>query len=92
MSHHPPDRRDFLKTSAAAIAAGSMPYWFTGENAQANNFKSANERPRLGCIGTGSRWGQVVGGAMLFSDVVAVCDVDSAHVDSAKARIKKDQN
>ncbi len=68
-----------------------MPYWFTGESAQANNFKSANERPRLGCIGTGSRWGQIVGGAMHFSDCVAVCDVDSAHSGTAKEKVKKTQ-
>ncbi|MFO1021024.1 MAG: Gfo/Idh/MocA family oxidoreductase [Planctomycetales bacterium] len=32
-----------------------MPYWFTSPSAFANAFRSANERPILGCIGTGDR-------------------------------------
>src|SRR5690606_33001179 len=73
-------------------AAGAvMPYWFTAPTARAFAYQSPNERPVLGCIGTGSRWGQVVGGAMNFSDCVAVCDVDARHAGQARDRIKKDQ-
>jgi len=85
------NRRDFIKTSAATLAAGSMPYWFTSESAMASNFKSANERPNIGCIGTGSRWNAVGPNAFQFADCVAVCDVDTAHSDAAKARVKQIQ-
>ena len=44
-SRTPQTRRDFLKTSAAMAAAGSVPFWFaTGTNLAAA-FASPNERP-----------------------------------------------
>ena len=80
-------RRDFLKTStAAALTAGTMPYWFTSASSFA--YKSANERPMLGCIGTGSRWNSVGLQAMKFADCVAVCDVDADHAGKAKDKVK----
>ncbi len=85
-------RRDFLKTSAAAVAAGSMPYWFTSKSAQAFGFKSSTERPVIGCIGTGSRWGGVGPGALKFGDCAAVCDVDAQHAGRAKDRVKEAQS
>ncbi len=82
-------RRDFLKTSAAgAVAAGMVPMWFSTEADAALNFKSPNDRPVLGCIGTGSRWGAVGPNAMAFSDCVAVCDADANHVGRARDRVK----
>lgn len=51
--------------------------------------ESKNDRPVLGCIGTGSRWGAVGPGAMNFADCVAVCDVDANHAASAAARVTK---
>ena len=85
-------RRDFLKKSSlAALATGSMPYWFTSESANAFAYKSANERPVLGCIGTGSRWGGVGPAALRFSDCAAVCDVDKDHAGKAKERVKGEQ-
>ena len=88
MSKNQQNRRDFMKTSAAALTAGSMPYWFTSESASAFNFKSANERPVLGCIGTGSRWNSVGPAALNFSDCVAVCDVDANHAGAGKNKVK----
>jgi predicted dehydrogenase len=85
-------RRDFLKTTTAAAAGAVMPYWFTAASARAFAYQSPSERPVLGCIGTGSRWGQVVGGAMNFSDCVAVCDVDARHAGQARDRVKKHQD
>ncbi|QDU82117.1 Inositol 2-dehydrogenase [Polystyrenella longa] len=83
------NRRDFMKTSAAtALAAGSMPYWFSPQPVEAN-FKSALERPVMGCIGTGSRWDDVGGRrAVKFADIVAVCDVDKRHLEKAKNKVK----
>jgi len=73
-------RRSFLKTSTvAALAAGNLPYWFSGASVQAYNFQVPNERPTVGCIGTGDRWKGVGPEAMRFGNVVAVCDVDAEH-------------
>ncbi|MFQ5730372.1 MAG: Gfo/Idh/MocA family protein [Planctomycetaceae bacterium] len=83
------DRREFLKSSAAGAAvAGTMPFWFSTESDAALQAKSPNERPVLGCIGTGSRWNAVGPNAMQFSDCVAVCDADANHAGRAKARVK----
>lgn len=78
-------RRSFLKqASLAGLASASLPYWFA-PSSMANPFRSPNARPVLGCIGTGDRWDSVGPAAMNFSDCVAVCDVDTAHVEKGKA-------
>jgi predicted dehydrogenase len=74
------NRRNFLKTSTvAALAAGNLPYWFTGASVQAYNFQAPNERLNIGSIGTGDRWKQVIPNAMNYGNVLAVCDVDAEH-------------
>lgn len=88
MSSNRQARRDFLKISAAALTAGTMPYWYTSRPARALDFQSANERPVLGCIGTGSRWGGVGPQAMKFADCVAVCDVDAQHAGKGRDKVK----
>lgn len=84
-------RRDFLKTSTAALATASLPYWFTSATPAEAAYRSANERPVVGCIGTGSRWGGVGPQAMRFGDVAAVCDVDTAHAKRGQDRVKRTQ-
>ena len=84
-------RRDFLKTSTAALATASLPYWFTSATPAEAAYRSANERPVVGCIGTGSRWGGVGPQAMRFGDVAAVCDVDTAHAKRGQDRGKRTQ-
>ena len=89
-------RRDFLKTSAAASAAASLPYWFTTslsaqDQARQSAEKSPNERFVIGCIGTGSRWDGVGPEAMNYGDVVAVCDVDRNHAEKAHKRVTEKQ-
>ncbi|APZ93916.1 Gfo/Idh/MocA family protein [Fuerstiella marisgermanici] len=80
-------RRQFVKsTSVAALTAGVIP-WFAPAS-RAATFRSANDRPVLGCIGTGSRWGAVGPNALKFSDCVAVCDADANHAGKAKERVK----
>ncbi|MEX2113944.1 MAG: Gfo/Idh/MocA family oxidoreductase [Pirellulales bacterium] len=87
MSNHSPNRRQFLQTSAAATAGLSVPYWFTARGALAAEGKSKNERPLVGCIGTGDRWqGGIVGGVRHFGDIVAVCDVDKKHAEQGKEK------
>jgi predicted dehydrogenase len=76
-------RRRFLQHAAGIAAA---PYFVTtvrGEDATT----AKNERPVIGCIGAGGRWGGIVGGAMRYADVVAVADVDRNRADKAKARV-----
>lgn len=76
-------RRDFLKKSAAAAAVGgAVPYFAWSEKAFAN--QSANDRPRIGCIGVGSMGSGDAHGHANFGDIVAVCDVDSKRADKAK--------
>jgi predicted dehydrogenase len=86
------NRRDFLKTAGATATAVTTPYWFTGQHAHALEFESKNDRPILGCIGTGDRWGAVGPQAMRFSDCVAVCDVDAQHAARAKDRVNREQS
>jgi predicted dehydrogenase len=77
-------RRDFLKTSArtSALAAAAVPYFSWSQPAFAND--SPNDRPTIGCIGTGSMgMGDAIGHGS-FGDIVAVCDVDSRHAEKAK--------
>jgi len=81
-------RRDFLKTSTAVLAGAAMPYWFTSASNLALGQQSVNDRPVLGCIGTGDRWNAVGPNALEFSDCVAVCDVDRQHVEKARNRVK----
>ena len=64
-----------------------MPYWFTSSQPEAYGYRSSTERPILGCIGTGSRWGAVGPQAMRYADCVAVCDVDANHAGRGKARV-----
>lgn len=66
----------------------SVPYIFTSQPAMADEQKAneANDRPLVGCIGTGSRWNAVGPNAMQLSDVVAVCDVDANHANAAKKK------
>ena len=83
---HRPTRRDFL-TTTAALAGATLPYWFTSESNLALGFQSVNDRPTLGCIGTGDRWDAVGPNAMQLADCVAVCDADSDHVDKGQKRV-----
>src|SRR5262245_39260991 len=87
MSYPNANRRQFLKTSAALTAA-SVPYFVWGSPLIAQDAKteSKNDRPLLGCIGTGDRWNAVGPQAMNFSDCVAVCDVDANHAEKGKTR------
>ena len=86
-------RRDFLKLSTAAAAGAVMPMFSAPRLSLADEAaKSPNERPRIGCIGTGDRWKQVVGGAMKYGDVVACCDVDANHLAEGKEICTKHQS
>jgi predicted dehydrogenase len=86
-------RRDFLKTSAA-VAAGvtTAPFWFATGTSRAAEFLGPNERPAVGCIGTGNQWRGYDGPrAMQFFNCVALCDVDSDHLERGLEVVRKNQ-
>ncbi len=76
------NRRRFLQSTSAVAATTS--FGFLARTSVAQN-KSPNERPHIALIGCG---GQGTGDgrrALAFGDMVAVCDVDTAHSAYAKA-------
>jgi predicted dehydrogenase len=84
-------RRSFLKhATLAGFTAGTAPLFFPAAS-RASAFRSPNDRPVLGCIGTGSRWHAVGPNAMKFGDCVAVCDVDANHLGEGQQIVKKSQ-
>jgi len=78
-------RRDFLKSSAAA--AGTAALWGGAPGLAATGFRSPNERPVCGYIGTGIRYDGLVGEAIKFGPVAAVCDVDEAQLRKGLRRV-----
>lgn len=76
------NRRGFLKTTATATAAAAIPYFRTSTSVFANH--SANDRPRMGCIGMGGMGSGDAKGHANFADILAVCDVDRKHSEQAK--------
>lgn len=76
-------RRSFLaQSTGAAVAALGAPYFPWTARAFAN--ESANDRPRIGCIGVGSMGSGDAAAHAEFGDIVAVCDVDSRHAEQAR--------
>lgn len=73
------NRRQFIKAGAAVVAAPFIPWT---SKAFAN--VSKNDRPRIGCIGTGSMGMGDARHHAEFGDIVAVCDVDSRRAAEAK--------
>jgi len=74
-------RREFVKTGAAAAAIAAA------NHAQASD--SANERVRIGVIGTGNRGGQLISATLPHKDaeIVALCDVFEPHLEKEAEKI-----
>lgn len=87
-------RRRFVQQ--AALWSGAA-IW-TRPLVRAAGFESANERPRIAAVGTGSRWDHRATGLQgtygsgkefpRFGDVVAVCDADADRQERAAALVK----
>jgi len=84
LARTPVDRRNFLKTSGAAvggvvggIAAGGV--WSQLEAAES---KSPNEKLVIACIGTANRAAADVSGVK-GENIVALCDIDKTYLDRA---------
>ncbi len=94
MSRNRLNRRRFLKASTVIAGAAIAP----GRSGRALGFQAANDRPRVGVVGCGSRWDQratIANGPHglgkefpKFSDIVAVCDVDQHRVERAQGLVK----
>ena len=86
MSSRPISRRDILRGTATWAGATLIGAGIGTGPARAAGFRSANDRPRMAALGTGSRWSQkatgingphgAAQGMVPFGDYVAVCDAD----------------
>jgi predicted dehydrogenase len=65
-----------------------VPYFFSRTKTLADETKSANDRPRVGCIGLGGMGQGDAQAARQYGDIVAVCDVDRGHAESAASNPK----
>lgn len=87
-------RRHVLKSSLAFAGASVLLKPFS----RADGFVAANDRPRVGAIGTGSRWCQKATGIdgrygsapdfRKFGDYTAVCDADADRLERASGLVK----
>jgi predicted dehydrogenase len=76
-------RREFLRASTTLAAGGTLvPYFAWSRPALAN--ASANDRPRIGCIGVGGMGSGDARAHARFGDNVAICDVDERHARRAQ--------
>jgi len=88
-------RRRILQSSLAWAGAA---IW-TSRDHRASGFISANDRPRIGAVGTGSRWCQKATGidgphgsaptVRNYGDYVAVCDADENRRELASELVKE---
>ena len=87
------NRRRFLKNSSLGAGAALL----SVRVGRAAGFTSSNDRPRIGVVGCGSRWGwQLANGGRYgvgpqfaqHADYVAACDVDQRRVQAAQGLIK----
>lgn len=91
---HPINRRHALKSSLGWAGAAVL----ASRTERALGFTSANERPRMAAVGTGSRWYQKATGLdrrygsaprmRRLGDYVAACDADSYRVGLAAEIVK----
>lgn len=82
------NRRNFLSTSAVAVAAASAGRYGVATAADAAEAKSSSEPLVLGAIGLGIRGTGIMRDGANFGRVVALCDVDSAHLARGKSSLE----
>lgn len=74
-------RRGFLKGTSAAAAGAILPYWSWSATTMADETKSPNDRPRVGCIGNGGMGTGDANAIKRYGDIIANCDVDRNHAE-----------
>ena len=80
------NRRQFLRRSAKAAALSGLPFWFIEQNLDAADSKpptSPNDKPGIALIGCGGQGRGDAKAAQKFGNLIAVCDVDRNHAESA---------
>lgn len=85
------NRRRFLKTTAALSAATGVPGWFLEQDlalAATPKPLGPNDKPGIALVGCGGQGRGDCNTARRFGEVVAVCDVDRAHGESAAKQFK----
>ncbi|HUG67896.1 MAG TPA: Gfo/Idh/MocA family oxidoreductase [Pirellulaceae bacterium] len=83
------NRRDFLKSTAVAGAAASVPYFWTAEITRAQDSNTKRTVAAIGVGGSRGRYNQggaVANRAAQFGQMIAVCDVDSVHTAEFSAK------
>jgi len=88
-------RRDFIRKSLSTVAGTIiLPHIIPASALGRNGFTAASDRIVMGSIGVGSQGTGNMKGFLKFKEVqlVAVCDVDSKHVDNAAAIVNKAYN
>ena len=87
-------RRSFLQRTTLAAAATGLPLWFVSRELAAaevaKEITSPNARPGIALIGCGGQGQGDAQNAQRHGDIVAVCDVDQRHADSAAQKFTKD--
>src|SRR4051812_42127980 len=87
-------RRSFLRRCTVVAAATGLPLWFVQRELDADEpvrrTIGPNDRPGIGLIGCGGMGQGDASSAARFGNIVAVCDVDQSHVDSAVTKFTKD--
>jgi predicted dehydrogenase len=80
----PVTRRGFLRTSAAAAAASTLPAWFLeGEAQTAGRQPGPNDRPAIALVGCGGMGRNDAKSAARFGTIVGLCDVDERQLAEA---------
>jgi predicted dehydrogenase len=80
-------RRTFLKTAGLAASVPTLPLWFTEEllaQPTVAKPKMANDKIGIALVGCGGRGTGDARNAAYYGNMVAVCDVDEAHIAKAK--------
>jgi predicted dehydrogenase len=82
-------RRRFIRNSAAFGAGIALPCIIPGSALGLNGSVAPSNRIVMGCIGVGSQGRGNLGEFLRFPDiqVVAVCDVDQGHLETAKTMV-----
>ena len=83
MSKSSRNRRSFLKSTAVAGTAASVPYFHSTPKTLADETASKNDRVTLGVIGAGGMANGNIRSARKWIDVVAISDVDKGRAESS---------
>jgi predicted dehydrogenase len=80
-------RRDFLQKCTITTTGALVPWLMPTGRSMADDSKSPNARPFVGCIGNGGMGRGDASAAKHYGDIVALCDVDKNHAEQANKEI-----